>query len=92
MLTPTYDVHYAVQAAAARDQLDDEQRATFDKGIALLAHDPFPPVSRPRGSAGDNRTVRLTRNSLVEYAVGRGRLLILAVAVFDDKDVLIPEA
>lgn len=47
-MTPTtYDVYYTVQAAAARDRLDDRQRVAFDKGMAMLARDPFLSVSRP---------------------------------------------
>ncbi|MFB7506104.1 type II toxin-antitoxin system RelE family toxin [Streptomyces broussonetiae] len=89
--TTTYDVYYTVQAAAARDRLDDRQRNAFDKGMAMLARDPFLPVSRPIGSTGDDRTIRLTQNILVEYTVSRGRLLIFIVEVFNDKDILIPE-
>jgi hypothetical protein len=91
-MTPTtYDVYYTVQAAEARDRLDDRQRTSFDKGIALLARDPFLPVSRPIGSTGDDRTIRLTQNILVEYTVSRGRLLVFIVEVFNDKDVLITD-
>ncbi|MEU0964693.1 hypothetical protein ABZ357_04315 [Streptomyces sp. NPDC005917] len=91
MSPTTYDVYYTVQAAAARDRLDDRQRIGFDKGIALLARDPFLPESRPIGSTGDDRTIRLTQNVLVEYTVSRGRLLIFIVEVFNDKDVLVTD-
>ncbi|MEU3611177.1 hypothetical protein ABZ725_02515 [Streptomyces sp. NPDC006872] len=91
MSRATYAVYYTVQAAEARDRLDDRQRTTFDKGIALLARDPFPSVSRPMGSTGDDRTIRLTQNVLVEYTVSRGRLLIFIVEVFDDSDILITD-
>ncbi|WP_306186203.1 type II toxin-antitoxin system RelE/ParE family toxin [Streptomyces sp. MK5] len=89
--TTTYEVYYTVQAAAARDRLDDRQRILFDKGIALLARDPFAEASRPISSTGDDRTIRLTQNVLVEYTVSRGRLLVFIVEVFDDKDVLITD-
>ncbi|MFF4402382.1 type II toxin-antitoxin system RelE/ParE family toxin [Streptomyces sp. NPDC001480] len=85
-----YDVYYTEQAAAARDRLDDQQRIAFDKGIELLARDPFLSVSRPISATGDDRTIRLTQNVMVEYTVSRGRLLIFIVEVFNDKDVLIP--
>jgi hypothetical protein len=91
MAPTTYDIYYTVQAAEARDRLDDRQRNAFDKGMAMLARDPFLSVSRPISSTGDDRTIRLTRNILVEYTVSRGRLLIFIVEVFDDKDVLIAE-
>ncbi|WP_320780367.1 hypothetical protein [Streptomyces sp. CRN 30] len=87
----TYEVYFTVQAAEARDRLDDRQRTAFDKGISLLARDPFLSVSRPIGSTGDDRTIRLTQNVLVEYTVSRGRLLIFIVEVFNDKDVLITD-
>ncbi|MEV5902800.1 hypothetical protein [Streptomyces sp. NPDC052127] len=48
-------------------------------------------MSRPIGSTGDDRTIRLTRNILVEYTVSRGRLLVFIVEVFNDKDVLITD-
>ncbi|WP_329413001.1 hypothetical protein OG802_22225 [Streptomyces sp. NBC_00704] len=91
-MTPTtYDVSYTVQAAEARDRLDDRQRMAFDKGIALLARDPFLSASRPIGSTGDDRTIRLTQNVLVEYTISRGRLLIFIVEVFNVEDVLITD-
>ncbi|MFG3658317.1 type II toxin-antitoxin system RelE/ParE family toxin [Streptomyces sp. NPDC047706] len=91
MSPTTYDVYFTVQAAEARDRLDDRQRGAFDKGIALLARDPFLPVSRPISSTGDDRTIRLTQNIIVEYTVSRGRLLIFIVEVFNDKDVLVTD-
>lgn len=90
--SPTYQVYYTEQAAAARDRLDDQQRAAFDKGISLLARDPFPDLSRPISATGDDRTIRLTQNILVEYTVSMGRLLIFIVEVFNDKDILVPDA
>lgn len=87
----TYDVYFTVQAAEARDRLEDRQRVAFDKGIALLARDPFLSVSRPISATGDDRTIRLTQNIIVEYTVSRGRLLIFIVEVFNDKDVLITD-
>ncbi|WP_128380800.1 type II toxin-antitoxin system RelE family toxin [Streptomyces cavernae] len=87
----TYQVFYTEQAAAARDRLDDQQRASFDKGIALLARNPFPDLSRSISATGDDRTIRLTQNILVEYTVSMGRLLIFIVVVFNDRDVLVTE-
>lgn len=88
----TYQVFFTEQAAATRDRLDDQQRISFDKGIALLARDPFLDVSRSISATGDDRTIRLTQNILVEYTVSMGRLLIFVVEVFNDKDVLISSA
>nr|WP_211231253.1 hypothetical protein [Streptomyces purpureus] len=90
-MMPTYQVFFTEQAAAARDRLDDEQRAAFDKGISLLARDPFLDLSRPISATGDDRTIRLTQNILVEYTVSMGRLLIFIVEVFNDKDVLVTD-
>ncbi|MGW1545256.1 hypothetical protein ACWCPM_34535 [Streptomyces sp. NPDC002309] len=87
----TYDVYFTVQAAEARDRLEDRQRIGFDKGISLLARDPFLSVSRPISATGDDRTIRLTQNIIVEYTVSRGRLLIFIVEVFNDKDVLVTD-
>ncbi|MFE9170032.1 type II toxin-antitoxin system RelE family toxin [Streptomyces kebangsaanensis] len=87
--TPPYETHFTVQATRARDGLGDRRRAAFDKGVALLAGDPFPTVSRPVGSTGAERTIRLTRDILVRYTVSRARLVILVVAVFHEEDVLV---
>ncbi|KUN08447.1 hypothetical protein AQI95_08745 [Streptomyces yokosukanensis] len=84
-----YTVYYTEQAAAARDRLDDPQRAAFDKGIMMLAQDPFPDLSRPISSTGDDRTIRLTQNILIEYTVSVGRLLIFIVEVFNDRDIFV---
>jgi len=87
----TYQIFYTEQAAIARDRLDDRQRAAFDKGIAVLARDPFLAASRAISSTGDDRTVRLTQNILVEYSISLGRLLIFIVEVFNDKDIVITD-
>ncbi|MET8956004.1 hypothetical protein [Streptomyces sp. NPDC004533] len=42
-------------------------------------------------STGDDRTVRLTQNILVEYTISLGRLLVFIVEVFNDKDVVIAD-
>ncbi|MFJ9907175.1 hypothetical protein ACIRVK_30525 [Streptomyces sp. NPDC101152] len=57
-VAPMRHVQYTVEAATARDSLTDHQRTAFDKGIALLARDPFPDASRPFGSPA--RTERST--------------------------------
>ncbi|MGK5631873.1 type II toxin-antitoxin system RelE family toxin [Streptomyces sp. URMC 123] len=90
-MPPTYQVYFTEQAAATRDRLDDRQRAAFDKGISLLARDPFPKPSRPMSATGDDRTIRLTQNILVEYSVSLGRLLIFIVEVFNDKDIFVTD-
>ncbi|MFH8800251.1 hypothetical protein ACH4F6_11740 [Streptomyces sp. NPDC017936] len=86
-----HQVLYTEQAAAARDRLDARQRARFDKGVAVLARDPYLPASRAVDATGDDRTVRLTQHIFAEYMISRGRLLIFVVEVFSDEDVLVPE-
>ena len=86
-----YEVHYTEQAAAARDALDARERATFDRGVALLARDPYVVASRSVSATGDDRTIRLTRHIWAGYVGSRGRLLIFLVQVFDDQDVLVPD-
>ncbi|MFJ8107046.1 type II toxin-antitoxin system RelE/ParE family toxin [Streptomyces sp. NPDC096132] len=86
-----YEVHYTEQAAAERDALDARLRARFDKGVDVLARDPYLPASRAVSATGDDRTVRLTEHIFAEYIVSRGRLLIFVVDVFSDQDVLVPE-
>ncbi|MFE2039876.1 hypothetical protein ACFXAZ_02925 [Streptomyces sp. NPDC059477] len=87
----TYQIYFTEQAAVARDRLDERQRNAFDKGMSLLARDPFPALSRPISATGDDRTILLTQNILVEYSVSMGRLLIFIVEVFNNKDVFVTE-
>ncbi|MEV0175120.1 hypothetical protein AB0I00_28885 [Streptomyces sp. NPDC050803] len=87
----TYEIHWTEPAAKVRDRLGDGRRAVFERGIALLAADPFHPKSRAAGPAGAERTVRLTADILVEYVVSRGRLLVFAVAAFAEGEVLVPD-
>ncbi|OII70227.1 hypothetical protein [Streptomyces sp. CC77] len=90
-MSRTYQVYFTEQAASARDRLDDHQRSAFDKGIALIACDPFLDLSRPISATGDDRTILLTQNILVEYTVSLGRLLIFIVEVFSNKDALVTD-
>ncbi|MET9968666.1 hypothetical protein ABZZ80_22750 [Streptomyces sp. NPDC006356] len=89
---PAHELLCTERAASARDRLDDVRRAVFDRGLAALAQDPFPSVSRASDPAGTTRRVRLTRDTLVEYTVSLGRLVIIGVTVFDDADILVPDA
>ncbi|MEU6087688.1 hypothetical protein ABZ865_12890 [Streptomyces sp. NPDC047085] len=54
-----YQVCYVEQAAAGRDLLDARRRAGFDRGIAALARDPFPPESRAVAATEATRMIRL---------------------------------
>ncbi|KUN98469.1 hypothetical protein [Streptomyces caeruleatus] len=82
---------YTEQAATVRDGLDDLRRAAFDRGLAALAQDPFPSVSRASDPAGTTRRVRLTRDVLVEYTISLRRLIVIEVTVLDDSDILVPD-
>ncbi|CAL9542182.1 hypothetical protein [Streptomyces sp. enrichment culture] len=88
---PAYQVHFTEPAAAVRDRLDARRRARFEQGVALLTRDPFPDRSRSASAMGADRTIRLTRDTLVRYTVDRARLTVLYVAAFDDGDVLVAE-
>ncbi|MEU3280327.1 hypothetical protein [Streptomyces antibioticus] len=86
-----YEVHYTEQAAAARDRLAPHERNRFDRGVSVLARDPYVLASRAVSATGDDRTVRLTRHIWAEYLVSRGRLLIFVIEVFSDEDVLVQD-
>jgi hypothetical protein len=87
-----YQVCYVEQAAAGRDLLDARRRAGFDRGIAALARDPFPPESRAVAATEATRMIRLTADILVEYVISLRRLLIVTIEVFDHTDILVPDA
>lgn len=87
-----YEIHWTEQAAAVRDGLADGRRAALERGVTLLADDPFLPASRAASPTGAERTVRLTADTWVEYVVSRGRLLVFAVTAFTEGEVLVAEA
>ncbi|WP_189933786.1 hypothetical protein [Streptomyces aurantiogriseus] len=86
-----YELRCTEQATAARDRLDERRRTAFDRGLAALARDPFPPVSRASGAPGTDRRVRLTRDILVEYTISSRRLVVVHVTAFDETDILVPD-
>lgn len=85
----SYQVLFTEKAAAHRDALTPERSEKFDKGIALIADDPYTQLSRPMSATGDDRVIRLTQNILVEYTVSAGRLIVFIVEVFDDQDIAV---
>ncbi|AXG79455.1 type II toxin-antitoxin system RelE family toxin [Streptomyces paludis] len=92
-MTPheVYEVLYTESAARDRDRLDPTRRASFEKAIDILAHDPYTALSRPIGAGDQDREIRLTSQIVAEYMVSRGRLLLVVLRVFDDADILLPE-
>ncbi|GAB2898965.1 type II toxin-antitoxin system RelE family toxin [Streptomyces mayteni] len=87
-----YELHLTEAAADTRARLDDKRRAAFDKGVDILANDPFNEHSRPAGGDDTSRTIRVTPSLLVEYIVHRGYVVIVVLRVFDNQDVLLPDA
>ncbi|MDQ0960981.1 hypothetical protein QFZ66_004859 [Streptomyces sp. B4I13] len=87
-----YEVLYTEPAARDRDRLDPVRRAALDKAVGILARDPYTEVSRSIGVGDQDREIRLTSQIVAEYMVSRGRLLLVMLRIFDDKDILLPEA
>ncbi|KAB7852670.1 hypothetical protein [Streptomyces mobaraensis] len=91
---PHQDLHevlYTEQAARERDRLDPARRASFEKPVDLLARDPYTELSRPVGAGEQDREIRLTSRIVAEYMVSRGRLLLVALRIPDDADILLVE-
>lgn len=87
-----YEIHLTEMAAAARARLNDKRRAAFDKGLDILANDPFTDHSHPAGGDDSARTIRVTHSLFVEYIVNRGYIVVVVLRVFDNQDVLLPDA
>ncbi|WP_058046653.1 hypothetical protein [Streptomyces roseifaciens] len=81
-----YAIRYSEEAAAQRDRLDAQRRRTFDRAITVLAERPRHGKSVAMG--GNVRHVWLTSDVLAQYAVFHGRVVILALSVFDRGAVL----
>ncbi|EME99823.1 hypothetical protein J7W19_19040 [Streptomyces mobaraensis NBRC 13819 = DSM 40847] len=91
---PHQDLHevlYTEQAARERDRLDPARRASFEKAVDLLARVPYTELSRPVGAGEQDREIRLTSRIVAEYMVSRGRLLLVALRIPDDADILLVE-
>lgn len=87
-----YEIHLTEAAAASRARLDDKRRTAFDKGLDILASDPFTEHSHPAGGDDSARTIRVTPSLMVEYIVNRGYIVIIVLRIFDNQDILLPDA
>ncbi|MFE7965238.1 type II toxin-antitoxin system RelE family toxin [Streptomyces cellulosae] len=72
-------VHYSDSAATSARQLDDRLRRTLGKALQVLADNPFPPQSSPRGDDMFNRRVRASQSLVVDYRASEQHLLVEAV-------------
>jgi len=86
-----YAVKFSEEAARIRDGLPPERRALLERGLGVLAQDPWPKISIAISGDEATRSLALTPNIGIEYLVSDGLLLVLVVHVVDFTQVLVEE-
>jgi hypothetical protein len=78
-----YRVIYSEAAASVRDKLPEDRRVLLERGVALLARDPYTDKSGAATGSGDLRSVNVTHGLVVEYLVHQAEIVIVVVMVLD---------
>jgi mRNA-degrading endonuclease RelE of RelBE toxin-antitoxin system len=84
-----YKVQRTVEVQAKIDSLEKERAELLEKGLGLIAENPYREHTFGIDAEGNYRKVRITNYIDVEYVVIPGAVVIVVFRVFDDKDVLL---
>ncbi|MFE4915845.1 hypothetical protein ACFRCX_30540 [Streptomyces sp. NPDC056652] len=79
-----FRVTYTVECAQALEELSPERRALIDRGLAVLARDPYHKATAPIGTHEDNRKAQVAPGVLIEYVVAHAVMVVVVLTVFDD--------
>jgi plasmid stabilization system protein ParE len=79
-----YRVIYSEAAADVRDKLPAERRALLERGVQVLARDPYTPKSGAATGSGDLRSVNVAHGLVIEYLVHQAEIVIVVVMVLDE--------
>lgn len=79
-----YRVTYTLEAKATRDAMPPHRQKLLDRGLAVLAQDPFPKASTYVGTNEADRKVQVAPGILVEYFVSNAFMVVAVIEVFDD--------
>lgn len=86
-----YTVVFTEGAAQVRDSLAADRCDALERGLAVLVGDPRHEFSRPVRNDEATRAIALSRNLYIEYVIGAGRLVVLALTAIHLTDVLIED-
>lgn len=86
-----FRVTYTVECAEVVAQLSPERRVLLDRGLAVLARDPYHKATAPIGTHEDNRKAQVAPGVLIEYVVAHAVMVVVVLTVFDDSLYLLAD-
>jgi hypothetical protein len=85
-----YRVDFTEAAAEVRDSLPAERRAMLDRGVRVLARDPFNKTATgPIGADDSYRKAYVAPGLVLEYTVVAQVLVVIVMQLFDETAYLI---
>ncbi|MFD8968954.1 hypothetical protein ACFV0C_28885 [Streptomyces sp. NPDC059568] len=79
-----FRVTYTVECAQSLAELSPERRALIDRGLAVLARNPYHKATAPIGTHEDNRKAQVAPGVLIEYVIAHAVMVVVVLTVFDD--------
>ncbi|MFE2498832.1 hypothetical protein [Streptomyces scopuliridis] len=86
-----FRITYTVECAEVVAQLSPERRILLDRGLAVLARDPYHKATAPIGTHEDNRKAQVAPGVLIEYVVAHAVMVVVVLTVFDDSLYLLAD-
>ncbi|GAA4949257.1 hypothetical protein GCM10023205_07030 [Yinghuangia aomiensis] len=87
-----YRVDFTEAAAEVRDSLPAERRAMLDRGVRVLARDPFNKTATgPIGPDDSYRKAYVAPGLVLEYTVVAQVLVVIVMQLFDETAYLIDQ-
>ena len=79
-----FRITYTVECAAALEKLSPARRSLLERGLKVLARDPYHKATAPIGTHEDNRKAQVAPGVLIEYVVAHAVMVVVVLTVFDD--------
>lgn len=86
-----FRVTYTVECAQALAGLPAERQALIERGLAVLARDPYHKATAPIGTHEDNRKAQVAPGILIEYVVAHAVMVVVVLTVFDESLYLLAD-
>jgi len=79
-----YRLTYTIEAKATRDAMPVQRQQLLDRGLAVLADNPYHKASTYVGTNEADRKAQVAPGILVEYFVSNAFMVVAVIEVFDD--------
>ncbi|MDT0422652.1 MULTISPECIES: hypothetical protein [Streptomyces] len=86
-----FRVTYTVECAESAALLSPNRRETLERGLAVLARNPYHPATAPIGTHEDNRKAQVAPGVLIEYVVAHAVMVVVVLTVFDESLYLLAD-